>query len=483
MLIGGLTADGKTTQFVYQGVSGNLFPALGLTPAAGRLFVSGEGEQPNADRVAVLGHSYWQRRFGADPAVVGRMVRIDGEPARVVGVAPAGFRGLFEGADMDGYMPMGAVRGSISSERFFNDRTVMPLTLLARLQPGVSLERAQAAANVVAAALATEYPATEKGRTVRVIPEPLARPMPLPFIERLMPLIRSLLIVLASLVLLIACMNVANLLLVRATVREREMAVRASLGASRGRLIGLLLVESLLVAVLAAVAGLVLGRWLSVGFANSIDVAADVPLRLDFHFDWRVFAYASAMAIGTGLVVGAVPAIRASGAKVTGLLHDGGRGSSGPGRQRLRSLLVVSQVAGSLALLVVAGLFVRTLHRAQQIDLGFDPANVTTVRLNPHQIGYDEKRATAFYDELDRRIRALPGVEISSMSFSVPLGYIFGGIPDRAGQRSGGSRRAAGVDRRELRQPDVLRHPADSRSCAGERSTISTSTARRVSRS
>jgi predicted permease len=433
VLIGGLGADGKTTQFVYHGVSGNLFSALGITPAAGRLFVPGEGEQPNAERVVVLGHSYWQRRFGADPAVVGRLVKIDGDPARVVGVAPAGFRGLFEGADMDGYMPMGAVRGHVPSEQFFSDRALMPLTLLARLQPGVSRARAQAAATVVAAALATQYPATEKGRTVRVIPEPLARPVPLPFIERLMPLVRSLLLVLASLVLLIACMNVANLLLVRATVREREMAVRASLGASRGRLITLLLVESLIVAIVAAAAGLALGKWLSVGFVNSIDVSADVPLMLDFHFDWRVFTYALATAIATGLVMGAVPAMRASGAKVTGLLHDGGRGSAGPGRQRLRSLLVVSQVAGSLALLVIAGLFVRTLHRAQQIDLGFDPEHVTTVRLSPHQLGYDEARSNSFYDELDRRIRALPGVETASMSFSVPLGYIFDGfrvVPD-----------------------------------------------------
>ena len=132
--------------------------------------------------------------------------------------------------------------------------------------------------------------------------------------------------------------------------------------------------------------------------------------------------------------------MRASGAKVTGLLHDGGRGSAGPGRQRLRSLLVVSQVAGSLALLVVAGLFVRTLHRAQQIDLGFDPEHVTTVRLFPHQLGYDEERSNSFYDELDRRIRALPGVEIASMSFSVPLGIHLRRLPNRAGQRSGRSR-------------------------------------------
>jgi predicted permease len=452
--IGGLRGtDGKTTQFVYHSVSGNFFSALGIAPAAGRLFLPGEGEQPNAEPLVVLGYSFWQRRFGGNPHVVGEFVQLNGQSTRVIGVAPEGFRGAFEGAEMEGYAPLGVESRhskTLTSSQYFTDRSVRFLTMMARLRPGVSLEQAQAAVDVVAKGLASQYPATEKGTGARVLAEPLARPMPLPFLTNLMPFVRMLLFGLASMVLLIACMNVANLLLVRATVRQREIAVRAALGAGRHRLVRLLLVESLLLAIVGASLGLVVARWISTAFVNSIDIGTDIPLVLDFHFDWRVFSYTLTTAVVTGLVVGVLPALRASRAEVTDLLHDGGRGgSAGAARQRVRSLLVMAQVAGSLALLVVAGLFVRNLHQAQYIDVGFDPANVLTVRLDPQQIGYESARANTFFDELDRRIRALPGVEASSMSFSVPLGYIAGGYvvrPEGESASKDGPRAAIGCN-------------------------------------
>jgi predicted permease len=154
----------------------------------------------------------------------------------------------------------------------------------------------------------------------------------------------------------------------------------------------------------------------------------DLPLNLDFAYDWRVFAYATGIAVVTGVLMGVVPAIRASRVHISALLHDGGHGSAGVSRQRLRGALVIAQVAGSLVLLVVAGLFVRSLQRAEWIDLGFEPAHVLTVRIDPHQVGYDEERSRVFYDELDRRVRTLPGVESTAMSFSAPLGYIFDGV-------------------------------------------------------
>jgi macrolide transport system ATP-binding/permease protein len=431
--IGGLGAEGRTTQFVYHTVTGDFFSALGLAPSAGRLFLPGEGEHANAEPVIVLGHAYWQRRFGSNPSVVGASVRLDGRSARVIGIAPEGFRGLFEGADMDGYVPLGAVQSkSIVSGLFFSDRSIRGLTMVARLRPGMTIARAQSAVDVLAGSLATAYPATEKGTGTRVIPERGARPMPLPFLANVLPFVRVLLLVLAALVLLIACMNVANLLLVRATVREREMAVRAALGAGRHRLIRLLLVESAILAIAGAALGIVIGQWVSVTFARSIRVGTDVPLFLDFHFDWPVFVYAFAATAVTAIVVGVLPAMRASRARVTDLLHDGGRGSSGGGRQRVRSLLVVMQVAGSLVLLVVAGLFVRNLQRAQHVDLGFDPGHVLTVRIDPQNLGYDTARAWTFYDELERRLRDVPGVESVSMSSTVPLGYISGGYVARA---------------------------------------------------
>jgi predicted permease len=425
--IAGLTARGKTTQFLYHAVTGNFFTGLQLPPFIGRVLEPGEGEHSGGEPVVVLGYQFWQRRFGGDPAVVGTIVRLDGLPTRVIGITPPGFHGLYQGAEMEGYVPLGSLRGrSLQSGRLFNDRKVRFLTVVARLQPGITIPEAQAAVTVAAQRLQRTYP-QDRDITAHVMPEPLARPIPMRFLSQLLPLIRGSLLGLAALVLLIACMNVANLLLVRATVRQREMAMRAALGSGRARLVRLLLAESLLLSVGGTAAGLLFARWATNLFLGTIDIASDIPLNLDFHYDWRVFVYAAILSGATGFLMGIVPALRASRAEVTALLHDGGHGSAGAGRQRLRSAMVVAQVAGSLVLLIVAGLSVRCLQRAQFLDLGFDPANVLTARIDPHQIGYDEPRSTAFYDELERRLTALPGVESVSMSFGVPMGYIVDG--------------------------------------------------------
>jgi putative ABC transport system permease protein len=426
--IAGMTTGGKTTQFVYHAVTGDFFSGLQLTPLLGRYIEPGEGEHAGGETAVVLGYQFWQRRFGGNPDVIGLTVRIDGQPARIVGVAPPGFHGLYQGADIEGYVPLGTLGGRASQTgRLFTDRTLRFLTMVARLRPGVTLAAAQAAVDVVAQRLQREYP-QEKGITARVIPEPMARPIPMRFLSDLIPLIQGSMLGLAGLVLLIACMNVANLLLVRATVRQREMAMRAALGSGRARLVRLLLVESLLLSFAGTAAGLVLARWATGLFVGSLNVAVNIPLNLDFHYDWRVFAYASAIAAATGGLMGLVPALRASRAQVTALLHDGGHGgSAGGGKQRLRSGMVVAQVAGSLVLLIVAGLCVRNSQRAQLVDLGFDPSNVLTLRVDPHQVGYTGPKTSAFYDELDRRLRGLPAVESVAMAFSVPMGYIFDG--------------------------------------------------------
>jgi predicted permease len=412
--IAGLTARGRTTQFVFHAVTGNFFSGLGVQPLLGRAIEQGEGEHPGGERVVVLGYQFWQRRFGGDANVVGETVKIDGLSTRIVGIAPRGFHGLYQGADIEGYVPVGSLGGRGSrgsqSERLFVDRTFRYLTMTARLRPGVSVEAAQQAVDAIAARLRGAYP-QEKDISARVMPETMARPIPMRFLSELLPLLQTSMLGLAGLVLLIACMNVANLLLVRATARQREMAMRAALGSGRARLVRLLLVESLFLSIAGTLAGLVLAKWATGVFVGRLNVAVDIPLNLDFHYDWRVFAYAALLAIATGTLMGLAPAIRASRARVTALLHDGGHGgSSGAGRQRLRSGMVIAQVAGSLVLLVVAGLCVRSAQRAQRMDLGFDPANVLTLRIDPHQVGYSGPRATAFYDELERRIRALPSV-------------------------------------------------------------------------
>jgi putative ABC transport system permease protein len=426
---GGLTANARTTSFVYQGVSGNYFTGLQLAPHLGRVFAPGEGEFVGGEALIVLGYSFWQRRFGGDPSVIGTVIRVDGVPTRVIGVTPEGFHGLYHGLAVEGYVPLGFIsyREKVERERF-TDRSKRYLRVAARLAPGVSVASAQAAIDVVSERLRRTYP-QEKGFKARVIPEPLARPLPIRFLERLIPLAKGSMLGLAGLVLLIACMNVANLLLVRGAVRQREMAMRAALGSGRWRLVRLLLTESLLISLAGTVAGLPLARWAMGWFARSISIASDIPLNVEFDYDWRVFTYAAAIGAATGILMGLAPALRAARAKVSALLHDGGYGSAGAGRQRLRSAMVVAQVAGSLVLLIVAGLCIRSVQRAQTVDLGFEPRGVLTVRLDPHQLGYDEPRAWAFYDELERRLSSLPGVASVSTSFGAPMGYFIGADP------------------------------------------------------
>lgn len=222
-------------------------------------------------------------------------------------------------------------------------------------------------------------------------------------------------------VLLLACVNVANILLVRASVREREMAIRAALGAARFRLVRQLLTESILLALLGGIAGVALGLWGSSALA-SINVQSDLPVNFDFGFDWRVFGYATAAALLTGIIVGIVPAIRASRGNLSAILHEGGRGVVG-GKNRLRSTLVVAQVAGSLVLLIIAGLFTRSLGKAQKTNLGFDPDHVVNFAMDPVEIGFNRAQTRDFYKNLLARVGALPGILSASTANTTPMGY------------------------------------------------------------
>jgi predicted permease len=421
----GLSASGNASEFAYSAVTGNYFSALGLKPALGRLFVPGEGEKPGEERLVVLGYSCWQARFGGDSGIVGKQVRINGKSLTVIGVAPKEFQGTWFGLDMDGYLSLNAMALVQGSNGFWTDRHDQGLTVLGRLKRGASQPEAQSSVNVVADRLAAQYPATDKGVRVRVIPERLARPAP--FVASFVPVIASLFLVLPALVLLLASMNVANILLARAAVRRREMAIRVALGAGRGRLIRQLLTESLLLAFLGGIGGVVLGKW-AIGASGSMlhsvtSTSSNIGFRLDTSLDWRVFAFALGTVLITGILVGVWPAFRASRADVNAGLREGGRGdSAGVGRYGIRSLLVVTQVAGSLMLLIVAGLFVRSLEHAEHMDLGFDRDHVLNVMLDVRQIGYDQTRAKTFFRELEDRTQAMPGVQSASLALTVPLG-------------------------------------------------------------
>jgi predicted permease len=419
--LGGLSYAGKANQFVYSYVTGNYFSGLGVQPALGRLFLSSEGEAGGKDPYIVLGYDFWQKRFGGDAGVVGKQALIDGQEATIIGVAPKAFQGTNFALNLDGYVPLNMMPAQ-DAATFWSDRSSRSLAVLARLKPGVTLKQAQSSMNVVTARLTEQYPATDKGISVRIIPERLARPQPFP--NNIVPFIAGIFLALAALVLLLACMNVANILLVRATMRQREMAIRAAMGANRWRLIRQMLTESIMLSLFGGIGGLTLGVWAS-GAVGSILPAGRLPIRVDFGFDWRVFAYAMAAALFTGTIVGLWPALRAGRADVNTVLQSGGRSdTAGVSRHRLRSVLVVAQVAGSLVLLIVAGLFVRSLMRAQHAYLGFDADHVLNLTLDPREVGYDEARTKTFYHDLEARVRALPGVQSASLAFSVPMGPV-----------------------------------------------------------
>lgn len=415
----GLGVDGKADRIMTNYVTGNFFSALGIKPALGRFIVPSEGDVLNADPVMVLSYAYWQTHFGADPQIVDRKVSVDGHPVTIIGVAPKGFEGVYPILKVQGYLPLGMIAIEGQPSDFMSNRELRQMPVLARLRPGTTLAQAQAALAVVSQRLSQDYPGSDKDMLVQVYPELRARPNPDP--NNTVLTVGGLFLGLAGMVLLLACVNVANILLVRATVREREMAIRAALGAARIRMIRQLLTESIVLALLGGVAGMLLGFWGSSAMA-SINIQSDLPINFDFGFDWRVFAYATAAALVTGIVVGIVPAIRASRGNLSAILHEGGRGVVG-GKNRLRTTLVVAQVAGSLMLLVIAGLFTRSLSKAQRTDLGFDPNHVLNLVMDPNEIGYNQAQTRDFYKNLLARVRTLPGVVSASVAGTTPLGY------------------------------------------------------------
>jgi len=423
--LAGLTVDKKGDHCIISRVSNNYFSVLGIAPAAGRLILPTEGISPGADPIVVLGYSYWQKRFASDPSVIGKHVEVNGHPATIVGVTPKGFYGTYAMLNMDAYVPLSAAftdEVGTPVTDMWTKRELRSLTVLGRLKPGVDIKQAQASLNVTAKRIAEQHPDTDKDISVRVYLEKLARPEP--DNENTLPTVAFIFIALSSLVLLVACFNVANVLLVRATVRQREMAIRAALGAGRGRLVRQYLTESLLLAFLGGGAGLLLASWAS-GFLSSLSLGTSLPVQFDFRPDGRVYLFALTAVLLTGLIVGIVPALRIARTDVSSVLHEGGRGSSdGPRRQFTRNTLVAAQVAGSLVLLIVAGLFIRSLGKAQSINLGFDPDQVLNLSTDVGGLGYSEARGREFYRDLEARIRTLPGVVSEAQAFTVPLGYI-----------------------------------------------------------
>ena len=421
----GMSVDGNNTPIWTNYVTGDFFELLGIRPALGRFILPTEGAVAGADPVLVIGYSFWQTRFGGDSNIVGKKVSINGEPVTIIGVAPKGFHGALAILDTQGYLPLGMAATNLVNKSDFlvNRQDSVDLILIARLKPGISVAAARPALDVAAKRIAQEYPQIDHWKSMRAAALGAAPPSADP--SNPLGVIAGIFLVLAGLVLLLACMNVASLLLVRAGVRGRELAVRSALGAARARLLRQMFTESILLAALGCAGGIALGFLASRAF-GAMNLRSAIPVVLNFQFSWHVFAYAIGAALLTGVAVGIAPALRASRVNLNEVLHQGGRTATGT-QQRMRAALVVAEVSGSLVLLIAAGLFSRSLSMVQRVDLGFDPSHVLNLSMDPHEAGYTDVRGGQLFHELLERVRSLPGVQSASIAGSVPLGlYSYG---------------------------------------------------------
>jgi len=423
----GLAAKGQHPDRIMTAyVSGNFFEGLGLKPAAGRLFLRSEGETLGQDPVIVLGYDYWKQKFDSDPSVVGRAVTLDGHPVTIVGVAPKGFTGMQSYLTIAAYLPLSEVPLTGTSADSLNNWQNRVLIVNGRLRDGVSLKQANASLSVVAQNLMRLHPDVEKSLKIEAFPEPQLRINP--GNPNTMFIIAGLFLSLAVMVLLLACVNVANLVLVRATAREREMAIRTALGAQRSRLVRQMITESVLLALIGGALGVALGMFASSALSH-LDLHADLPVRFLFEFDWRIFSYSFAVALLGGVVVGIAPALHMARANVNAVLHEGSRGVTA-GRHWVRDGLVALQIAGSLVLLVVAALFVRSLSAMQAMDFGFKPDHVMNFVIDSNEIGMNDTETRDLAANLTARLREIAGVSYVSHAGSLPFGY-FGNGGDR----------------------------------------------------
>jgi predicted permease len=399
-------------------VSGNYFRVLGLQPALGRLLSEEDDRTPGNHPVAVISHAYWQRRFAGDAGIVGRNVSINNVPMTIVGVAPPDFIGSFLGIATSAWVPM-AMQQQMTGDARLASRGSGWMYTMARLKPGATDEQAQAEAAAILAQIAHEHPGSFDGWRIRVV-LPWQATWGAPMV--LAPIL-GVLAVVVGLVLLIACANVANLMLARAIGRRREIAVRLSLGANRWRLVRQLLSESFLLAAAAGVIGVAIAYW-TYGLLMAFAPPTDMPINFGLRIDAATLGYAAAASLVTGLLFGLVPALQTSRPDtINAIKEEAGRGTSaGRSGQRLRSTLVVAQVAVCLVLLVGATLFVRSLQAAQHLDPGFDPEGVVVASVDLMPNGYTADTGRQFHRRLTEAVSAVPGVESYALARQVPLG-------------------------------------------------------------
>lgn len=397
-----LTGGGEPEQLYGTKISYNTFEILGVSPVLGRTFTESE-DHPEQNRVVILSHGLWRRRFGADPAIIGQNIMINNRPCEVVGVMPPGFK-FPDSAQL--WMPL-----ALDTQLW--TRTDHGLSAIARLKPGVTIEQAQQDMSGVALGIEELNPVTNEGLGVRLTS----------LRDGLVSDYRTALVILlgvVGLVLAIACANVANLLLARASSRHKEMAIRTSLGASRWRILRQLLTESLLLGILGGAMGLLIAYWGIDLLLAAIPI--DIPFWMKFDMDSRVLIFTTSISILTALFFGIVPAFHALKIDLNETLKEGGRGTASASRNGLRRLLVIGEVALSMILLIGAGLMIRSFVRLVEVNPGVNAENVLAVTINLPRAKYDkpDKRFN-FFRELRERVSRLPGVESSSAVSGLPL--------------------------------------------------------------
>ncbi len=417
---GALTDEGRIELLLGEIVTGNYFDVLGAKIAMGRAFRPEEYETPGTHPVIVLGHGLWVRRFGEDPSIVGQAIRLNGVSFDVIGVADESYRGMLPALWVDFWAPSMMVRTLIpDAPNALTSRRSRQFMVHARLRDGVTVQEAQAAVSLVAARLEETFPESNAGHSMSVLKADSVRLHPSVDVW-LLPLAMAALVV-PGLVLLIACTNLAGLLLARATDRRKEIAVRLALGASRRQIVLYLLGESVLLSLVGGALGVLLATWL-VRMITALTPPVIISLSFDVGVDYRVLVFTAGLSVLVGILFGLVPALRASKPELSRALKDEGAVVWRARRLSLRNALIVGQVAVSMLLLLVAGLFIRSLQEAVNIDPGFDTESSIVFTMNA-AVRHDEPAGREYYRQVLARLNAYPGVTGVALADRLPLGF------------------------------------------------------------
>jgi len=401
-------------------VSANYFDAIGVHPMLGRGFETGEDTGRNAHPVTVISYQLWKGRFKGDPEIIGKTQRLNGVMHTIVGVAPEGFYGTFVGWAMQFWVPVSMEETFEPGGYKLEDRGARWIEAYVRLKPGVTLSQAQQEMSAVAKRLENEYPATNRGRGMKLWP---LWQTPFNNARTLLPTLEIMLAVVVF-VLLIACANVGNLLLVRSFARRHEMTVRLAIGAGRGRLLKQLFTEGLILSAFGAAGGILVSHWCRYALVLLFPARGGVAMHLAGEIDWRVLALSAAVCLITTLLLGLIPAMQAGKIDLAGALKSDSAGVlGGGGRAWVRSGLVVVQVSLCFVLLVAAGLLLQSLQEIRNASPGFSTHGVLFTVIDLRPAGYDAPRAQSFEDELLNRVKALPGVESAVFARMTPLSY------------------------------------------------------------